>query len=90
MRTAAISIPTLRGDVELSFEFSARTFAANLTVPGNTWAEVCLPVYLFAEPSSCHLKVLAAVQPLGSRMFGALLCLEKDLGGGVHQLLMQC
>jgi len=66
----------------------APSFTATLTLPGNTAAEVCLPLYLFDFGSKCQVTV--ADQGVAATTAGALLCLDDNLWGGVHQIVMLC
>lgn len=67
--------------------------ALNLTVPGNTLAEVCLPVGLLSNRSpDGHAKItLNGREVVGIVPDGRLgqLCLPQDLQGGVHTIVAQ-
>ena len=84
---AAIKVPTQRGSIELAFDVQPKAFAATITIPGNTFAEVCLPLYLFAG-SACTVQVGGT--EVGASKKGALMCLDEDLGGGAHAVRMAC
>ncbi len=117
---ATLSVPTLRGEIQLSFartrstdsvthESSSSTVAdgggsefgdgvgsvlsLNLTVPGNTLAEVCLPVGLLSDRSpDGYVKItLNGTEVVGRVPDGRIgqLCLPQDLQGGVHTIVAQ-
>lgn len=88
LQSASITVLTPRGLVALSFEASASTFLATVTIPGNTMAHVCLPRYLFAPHATC--KVFKQGAPIAADTAGALLCLREVVGGGVYSLAMTC
>ena len=104
LQRATMTVPTLRGDIALAFARTssastaatgesadmASAFALNLTVPGNTAAEVCLPLGLLPRGSTSDVtldgeKALVRVPPgrLGQ------LCLANDVVGGVHTIVAQ-
>jgi hypothetical protein len=108
LASASIEVPTMRGLIRLSFTTtleptrSGLTFAANITIPGNTFAQVCLPLYLLgaasrgvsndvASPSSAaHCVTLLHGTEVASARMGGLLCLVEDLGGGEWNVQMNC
>ena len=88
---ASMQVPTLRGEVGLSFarELAAGSaFALNLTIPGNTIAEVCLPAALLASSSPVVMMVNGAsartVVPPGRP---GQLCIEGDIPGGTYNIV---
>ena len=82
---AAMTVLTPRGEVAVSFEKEAlQGWALNLTVPGNTKAQVCVPRYLFAG-MICGVTVSESnggYQPVASSEKGALLCLDDGAISG--------
>ena len=85
---ASIQVPTPRGTVKLSFVQSgagtqAWAWDANVTVPGNTRAQVCAPRYLAPEAANCK------VTPRAVRR-GALVCLENVIVGGSLRMQVVC
>ena len=79
--------------VRLAFAYdrAAASFSATVTVPGNTAAHTCLPRYLFADTDTrpvCSLTLGGRAAAAEER--GGLLCLEDDLGGGQHEVVMKC
>ena len=93
---ASMQVPTLRGEVAMSFarELAAGSaFMLNLTFPGNTLAEVCLPVALLAgTPSGGATKVLvngAPVRTVVPNGRPGQLCIEGDLPGGTYNIVAQ-
>ena len=105
LESASIEVPTGRGLVKLSFVQSASDFAANVTIPGNTFAQVCLPRYLFAsstrgqggpgragrrEQRNLTCPCLLDGRQVPSSANGGLQCLTDDLGGGEHAIVMKC
>lgn len=83
LRTASVTLPTLRGTVAAAFDSGPAAFALNLTIPGNTWAEVCLPAYVLRGAPSARRAVLdGAAAPAALR--GGLLCLTDMVGSGEH------
>jgi len=84
---ATLSVPTLRGEVKLAFSTSS-SMTLQLTVPGNTYANVCLPVGLLAENPQVMLngKLATTTTPVGR---AGQLCLASDLVGGVHTIVAQ-
>lgn len=95
---ATMTVPTLRGEVALSYARVAAggAFGLNLTIPGNTDAEVCLPVGLLPEPASVFGqspgggvitvdgKAAATVVPADRP---GHVCLASDLPGGSYVIL---
>ena len=83
LKRARMTIPTLRGEITMSFERSEQTFQLTLGVPGNTLAEVCLPVALLAHSTSMTLdgRDVTGVTPDGRP---GQLCLPDDVGAGTH------
>lgn len=83
-----LSVPTLRGDVKLAFSSGSNKLTLQLTVPGNTHANVCLPVGLLAEYPQVVLngKLATTSTPLGR---AGQLCLASDLVGGKHIIMAQ-
>jgi len=80
----AITVPSLRGKVAMSWEMlPGKRFAMTLSVPGNTKADVCLPVGLL--PPRCDLTINGAAAPT-SRPHAGQLCLAERLGGGGWQV----
>jgi hypothetical protein len=103
MTSASITMPTLRGPIALSFRLVAgqgeatgaagSAFAANVTVPGNTAAQLCLPRYLLLPSTggagSCKIVVNGESRAL-QKESGALSCLSDDLTGGVYEASLSC
>lgn len=72
--SAAITVPTGRGLIKLSFNTTVNcqgtdcsgNIEAKVTIPGNTRAQVCLPRYLFVNDEGkapvrpCAVKLLLA------------------------------
>ena len=97
---AAMTVPTLRGEVGLSYARVAGpggTVGLNLTIPGNTDAEVCLPAGLlpklasWPESATGQRAVItvdgnsaATVVPVGRP---GHVCLADDLVGGTYVIL---
>ena len=99
---ATMTVLTLRGEVKLAFARtsaasalasggSGGVFALNLTVPGNTVAEVCLPVGLLSA-SGDH----ASITLNGAKVVGIVppgragqVCLPEDLAGGAYTIVAQ-
>jgi len=92
LAAASIAVPTLRGDVTLSFESAATQgkFSANVTVPGNTFAEFCLPRYLLDAGGSKTCKMEVGAKPAKLKPFMHLACLAHDLGPGTHMAELSC
>ena len=87
LRRASMRVPTLRGEISLSFSREgAAPFALNLTLPGNTVAEVCLPTALLGAAARLWLdgEAVAAVRPADRP---GQLCLPHNLGGGAWQVV---
>ena len=89
---AQMTVPTIRGDVAFAFSrelFPGGSFALNVTIPGNTNAEVCLPLALLPKSrvvtvGGKPVPVLVPAERPGQ------VCLASDLEGGdyaikVHQ-----
>jgi alpha-L-rhamnosidase len=85
---AKLTVPTLRGDVELELSRAANRMTLQLTVPGNTRANVCLPVGLLDEHPRMMLNGVLAptITPAGR---DGQLCLQSDLLGGAHTIVSQ-
>ena len=106
LKSASVHMPTMRGEIALSFAMSRRhtVFAANVTLPGNTVAQLCLPRYLFEDgtgpspaasthpaPSRCTISIGGEEQPLlEGGLTGGMACLAGDLGPGSHTALLRC
>ena len=88
LQSASITVLTPRGIIGLEFEGSSSTFLATVTIPGNTFAHICLPRYLFEPRATCKISNTGTL--VDSENAGALLCLREELGGGVHSLIMTC
>lgn len=88
LASASLEVPTQRGLVKLSFAQSATRFDANITIPGNTAAQVCLPRYLFGPIAQCTTTVLGSVAPSTGR--GGLQCLDRSVPGGIYTVSMGC
>merc|ERR1712070_324284 len=71
--SAAMMVPLLRGQIHMSFSADPSSFTLNLTVPGATGADVCLPAYLYPQTPRCALFLQG--EPVPHREAGALLCL---------------
>ena len=90
---ATMTVPTLRGEIQLSFarttgQFTTGEFALNVTVPGSTSAEVCLPVGLLSGSPHVTLGGVAVATRVPAGRAGQL-CLAKDLVGGRHIIVAQ-
>ena len=98
LRRASIVLPTIRGEVTLAFVATGAAFTANVTVPGNTLAQLCLPRYLLSAPAdaigtsaSCTISVGGEARPLlAGGVTGGLACLAHDLGPGHHVAVLSC
>jgi hypothetical protein len=87
-----MKVPTLHGELALSFSRAKgedQVFVLNLTIPGNTLAEVCLPAPLLSEKpqivvtTNGQQKHVVPVVPPGRP---GHVCLPSDLGGGVYAI----
>ena len=89
---ASMQVPTLRGDISMSFarELAAGSaFALNLTVPGNTFAEVCLPAALLVSLKATVLVNGASTLTVVPADRPGQLCIEGDLAGGTYNIVAQ-
>lgn len=59
------------------------TFDANVTLPGNTRAHICVPLYNAPRSFAC------TSEPPTERR-GALLCLADDVTAGTTRVLVTC
>jgi len=90
LATAALRTPTPRGDVLLQFSQGVDDvkghffFDANVTLPGNTAAQLCLP--LFAAPAT--MRSCATTIPMSRR--GAVMCTDEDLIAGTTRASLTC
>ena len=69
---------------------AGRSFALNLTLPGNTLAEVCLPTALLRAGTAATVTLdgeAVATRVEGDRP--GQLCLANDVGGGAHAVVAQ-
>lgn len=83
-----ISVLTPRGAVNLGFSLSSSSIATSITVPGNTFAEVCLPRYLFGSGAQCSATMGGST--ISTNDAGGLTCLRSDLGGGHYDIVLHC
>jgi alpha-L-rhamnosidase len=85
LKRASMHVPTLRGMVHCAFEISGGSFVMNLTIPGNTRAEVCLPTGVLGVVSAITLNgnIAPTTRPADRQ---GQLCLTHDLAGGMHSL----
>ena len=98
LSSASVVLPTMRGEVALAFSATDAAFTANVTVPGNTLAQLCLPRYLLSTSTgaagmvtTCTISVGGVAQPLLSGgITGGLTCLAQDLGPGHHMAVLHC
>ena len=88
-----MSVPTFRGPVDLSFSRplgDGQVFALNLTIPGNTRAEVCLPAPLLSAKPQVAISVGGGPQkqvtPVTPPSRLGHVCLPGDLGGGRYAI----
>ena len=86
--SATLVTPTPRGAVALSFaqgyvNATTWTFAANVTLPGNTRGEICVPRYTAPDGFAC------SSEPATVRR-GAMLCLTADIIAGTTRVLLVC
>jgi hypothetical protein len=87
-----MTVPTLRGELVLSFSRAkgeGKVFALNLTIPGNTLAEVCLPAPLLSEKPQFSVTTNGEqkqVAPVVPPERPGHVCLPTDLGGGVYTI----
>ena len=89
VRRAVMHVPTLRGPIALALARPSDTaFMLNLTIPGNTWAEVCLPTALLLRGAAVTLNG-EEVQTLRPVDRAGQLCLADELGGGVYAIIAQ-
>ena len=91
LTSASLEVLTARGTVKLAFARQASSFTANVTIPGNTLAQVCLPRYLLSSSDqSSKCSATLADKEVPSANAGGLLCLSTELGGGFHTVKMSC
>ena len=79
----------LRGPIALSLARPSDTaFMLNLTIPSNTWGEVCLLTALLLRGAAVTLND-EEVQTLRPVDRAGQLCLADELGGGVYAIIAQ-
>ena len=91
---AEMAVPTLRGAIDFAFARQpgprgtpeGGSFALNLTIPGNTRAEVCLPAPLLGSSPALTLNG-QPVEPRRPPDRPGHVCLPQDIGGGVYSVL---
>lgn len=83
---AALSLPTPRGTLALAFERTERGFELQLTVPGNTLADVCFPASAWETPPS-QPKIMMDGAVVAAAWRGGQVCLSEDVAAGHHVLL---
>jgi hypothetical protein len=85
---ATLTLPTVKGKIELRFNSTLNAFAASLTVPPGSTARVCLPPPVIAAESagtdSDKLRVDGAV--VGGVVLGRMLCAPANLTAGAHNI----
>lgn len=84
LTSANMSVPTHRGAVRISYERGAG-LALNITVPGNTKANVCLPLALVRPGSTLTVDGQPAASHVPECCPGQL-CLVADLDGGDYSI----
>ena len=90
LASATLATPTPRGVVTLAFAQgftdaagTAWAFDANVTLPGNTRGQVCVPRYTAPRGFAC------ASEPPTERR-GAMLCLADDVTAGFTRVIVTC
>ena len=78
---AAMHVPTLRGIISLSFSREKGVFTLQLTLPGNTLAEVCLPAALLGAVPELRVNGEAVDARRPADRPGQV-CVPHDVGGG--------
>jgi hypothetical protein len=83
---AKVTVPTMRGLLSMEFQRTNGLCKLDLVIPGNTLAEVCLPVPLVgkAYKLSVNRKNIDGVVPTDRP---GHLCLPKELGGGKYAVV---
>lgn len=88
LTSASIDVLTPRGTVKVAFSVSASAMSLNLTMPGNTLGQVCMPRYIFGSTATCTVTV--GGHPAVATNAGGLTCLTSDVGGGDYLVVMSC
>ena len=68
--------------------------SVTVTVPGNTLAQVCVPIYLCTAPTMVDLVEAATITldgvPVTGALEGGMLCLPHDVGGSNRVVTATC
>ena len=86
---ATLTLPTVKGKIELRFNNTPSAFAASLTVPSGSTARVCLPPLVSAAAESAgtgvdKLRVDGVV--VSGVVLGRMLCAPTNLTAGAHNI----
>ena len=87
---AVLTLPTVKGKIELRFNNTPSAFAASLTVPSGSTARVCLPPLVSAAAAESvgtgvdKLRVDGAV--VRGVVLGRMLCAPANLTAGAHNI----
>ena len=86
---ATLTLPTVKGKIELRFNNTPSAFAASVTVPPGSTARVCLPPLLSAAVDLSgtgvdKLRVDGAV--VSGVVLGRMLCAPANLTAGTHNI----
>lgn len=65
LKAAFIVVPSLRGIFALSFRATQNSFNVSLTLPGNTLADLCLPLSIYSSIAPAGTAVGAGWGALG-------------------------
>jgi hypothetical protein len=83
-----MTVPTMRGLLSMEFQRTNGSFTLDLVIPGNTLAEVCLPVPLLGKNVQLSLDGNSVVGVSPKERPGHL-CLPQDLCGGKHTVVAE-
>ena len=82
----AATLPTPLGDVRVAFEQSSSAVQAELSVPAQSSAQVCLPP-VRGGPGAGGAQLAVDGQPVATVAMGRLLCTAQDVTAGVHTVV---
>lgn len=79
LKDASLKVPTIRGEIKVDFTNSKSCFKLNVSVPGNTKAQVFLPIY-----GRVTELIIDGVKQKTPRNYGEYMVIN-NVGSGMHQ-----
>ncbi len=80
LKYANITVPTIKGQINVDYAQNETSFSVNIEIPGNTWAQVHLPL-----KDSKRYEVSLDGKPIAAERVGQSAIVKK-VGSGTHFL----